>query len=300
VSTSRLISTAEGRSEASFGTRDWGEISLIALIWGSSYLWMDIGVDHLSPFTVTLSRIALGFATLSLFPAARARIDRADMPRIALLALVWQAIPLTLYPVAEQWISSSVAGMLNGALPILVAALATVLLRRPPGRNQQIGMAVGFVGVLCIALPTWQGGSRLALGVVLVMGALCCYAVAANISVPMTHKYGALVVQRSMQRLSLLYVMPLGLWGVRDSEFDWSAVGAMLVLGVLGTGIAFWMAGGVFARVGATRGASFNYLIPVVSIALGVLVRGEDVAPLAIVGTALVLAGALFCSRAGR
>lgn len=298
--TTKLISTAEGASDAGFGARDWGEIGLISLIWGSSYLWMDIGVDHLAPLTVTMIRIALGLSVLSLFPTARVGLDRADMPRMAVLALVWQAIPLSLYPIAEQWISSSVAGMLNGALPILVAALATVLLRRLPGRNQMIGMAIGLVGVVCIGLPTWQGGSRLALGVALVLLALCCYAVAANISVPLTQKYGALPVQRGMQRLALIYVAPFGLWGLRTSEFAWSAVGAMLVLGVVGTGFAFLMAAQVFARVGATRGASFNYLIPVVSIVLGIAVRGDDIAALAVVGTGLVLTGAVFCSRAGR
>ncbi len=300
MSSSQFLTTAEGRTSARFGVADWGQTGLVALIWGSSYLWISIGVDAFAPMVVAMLRIAFGFTVLSLFPAARQPIEPGDRRRMALLALVWQGIPLSLYPFAEQWISSSVAGMLNGALPILVAALAAVLLRRPPGRNQLIGMAVGFVGVVCIALPTWQGGSRLALGVVLVLIALCGYAVAANISVPLTQKYGALRVQWSMQRMSLLYVTPFGLWGLRSSRFDWGALGAVAVLGVFGTGLAFLLAARVFARVGATRGASFNYLIPVVSIVLGALFRDDHVAALALVGTGLVLTGAFFCSQAGR
>jgi drug/metabolite transporter (DMT)-like permease len=300
MSGARFLSTAEGHSDAQFNAADWGQIGLVALIWGSSYLWISIGVDSFAPMTVAMLRIAFGFATLSLFPAARSPIEPADRRRLALLALIWQGIPLSLYPIAEQWISSSVAGMLNGALPVLVAGLAAILLRRLPGRNQMIGMALGLVGVVCIAVPSWQGGPKLALGVVLVLIALSCYAVAANISVPLTQKYGALRVQWSMQRMSLLYVSPFGLWGLRTSHFEWSALGAVAVLGVFGTGLAFLLAARVFARVGATRGAAFNYLIPVVSIVLGVLIRDDVIAPLAVIGTGLVLAGAVFCSRAGR
>ena len=300
MTTTRFLTTAEGRTDAQFNPADWGQICLVALIWGSSYLWISIGVDSFAPMVVAMLRIAFGFAVLSFFPAARTPIEPSDRRRLFLLALVWQGIPLSLYPFAEQWISSSVAGMLNGALPVLIAALATVLLRRPPGRNQMIGMAIGIVGVVCIALPTWRGGSRLALGVEFVLIALCGYAVAANISVPLTQKYGALPVQWSMQRISLLYVTPFGLWGLRTSTFTWEAFGAVAVLGIFGTGFAFLLAARVFARVGATRGASFNYLIPVVSIVLGVAVRGDHVAGLAIAGTGLVLVGALFCSRSGR
>ena len=219
-----------------------------------------------------------------------------------MLGVTWMAFPLAMFPIAEQWISSSVAGMLNGAMPILTAGVATVLLRRLPGRNQRIGIAVGCVGVVAIAVPTWAGGSRLALGVVLVLAALCGYAISANLSVPLTQRYGSLPTQRAVQTRGLLYIAPFGLWGlVRETHLAWRPVVAVAVLGIVGTGVAFMLAGRLLARVGATRaGAIFTYLMPVVSILLGVTIRGEQVAPLAVGGTALVLAGAVICARAGR
>jgi drug/metabolite transporter (DMT)-like permease len=297
---SSLLSTSEGTTDAAFGTSEWATVLAISCIWGSSFLLIAEGLEGFAPATVAMLRIALGYATLSCFPAARVPLAAEDRPRAALLGFTWLAFPLAMFPIAEQWISSSVAGMLNGAMPILVAVVASVLLHRLPGRNQRVGMAVGFAGVVCIAVPTWGGGSKLALGVVLVMAALCGYAISANVSVPLTQRYGSLAAQRAVQWRGLLLIAPFGLWGLRDSHLAWRPVLALLLLGIFGTGFAFVLAGKLLARVGATRGAIFTYLIPVVSIVLGVLIRGESVAPLALAGTALVVLGAVTCARAGR
>ncbi len=295
-----LLSTAEGTSQAAFGAAEWAMVLAIAGIWGSSFFLIAEGLEAFAPATVAMLRVALGYATLSCFSAARAPIASEDRPRVALLGVTWMAFPLVMFPIAEQWISSSVAGMLNGALPILVAVVASVMLRRLPGRNQIVGMAIGLVGVVCIALPTWSGGSSLALGVVCVVAALCGYAVSGNVSVPLTQRYGSLATQRAVQGRGLLFLAPFGLWGLRSSHFAWRPLIALAVLGVVGTGLAFMLAGRLFARVGATRGAIFTYLIPVVAIVLGVTFRGEIVAPLAVLGTLLVAAGAVACARAGR
>jgi drug/metabolite transporter (DMT)-like permease len=87
---------------------------------------------------------------------------------------------------------------------------------------------------------------------------------------------------------------------VPDSSLEWRPVAAVVVLGALGTGLAFVAAGTLFGRVGATRGGVIGYLIPVVALALGVVFRNEHVAALAIAGLFLVLAGAWLTSRPGR
>ena len=81
---------------------------------------------------------------------SRTAIDRDDWPRVALLGMTWVAIPLSLFPIAQQWIDSSVAGMINGAVPITTALWSTVLLRRLPGRIQLLGIALGFAGVVAV------------------------------------------------------------------------------------------------------------------------------------------------------
>ena len=270
----RLLEAGSGSRTEAFGAQEWLLLSGIALIWGSSFLFIDIGLETLRPGVVALARLALGVATLALFPAAHRPVDRADLPRVALLGLIWAGLPLLLFPVAQQWIDSSVAGMLNGAVPLFGAAWAVLLLRRPLGRTQTLGLLVGFAGVVAISWPEVQGSRATTLGAALVLLAVACYGLAVNLAVP-----------------------PFGLWHLPGSRLAWGPALAMLPLGILGTGLAFVLMTTLVGRVGGPRGAVATYLIPVVAIALGVVFLGERVAPAARLGTALVLVGAWLTSR---
>ena len=177
-----------------FTPADWTLLAGIAAIWGSSFLFMAIGLDAFRPGVVTLARVVLGTIALALVPAARSPIDRSDLPRVAALGLIWIAIPISLFPIAQQWIDSSVAGMINGAVPITTAIWATALLRRLPGRRQMLGIAIGFLGVVAIFLPELGDSSATALGTGLVTLAIFCYGLAANMAVPLQQRYGGLPV----------------------------------------------------------------------------------------------------------
>ena len=152
--------TAEGRSSAAFEPFDWTLIAVASAVWGASFLLIAEGLETLEPGLVTFGRIAFGFLALTIVPKARrTRIDPIDRSRIVVLGFVWLAVPMVLFPIAEQWVSSAVAGMLNGAVPLMAAIVASVFLRRAPGRSQIAGLIVGFVGVAAISLPSITGGS---------------------------------------------------------------------------------------------------------------------------------------------
>jgi drug/metabolite transporter (DMT)-like permease len=273
----------------------------ISLVWGASFLFIANGLESFKPASVGMLRVMLGAMSLSFIPAARAtKIEREDRRRLALLALVWMAIPLTLFPIAEQWVSSALAGMLNGGMPILVALVSALLLRRAPGRPQMVGLAIGFVGIVLIGLPSLSGSRSGALGVGLIVIALCCYAIAANLQMPLTQKYGAIPVQLRVQGLASLFTAPLGLYGLRYAHLKTGPVLSVAALGFLGTGLTFVLAGRFLARVGATRGSIFTYVMPIVAIGLGVIFRHDHVKVLSIVGCGIVLVGAWVTSRAGR
>ena len=292
-----LLEAASGSRSEAFGAQEWLLLSSIALIWGSSFLFIDIGLEAFHPGVVALARVALGVAALALFPAARRAVDRQDLPRVAFLGLVWAGLPLILFPLAQQWIDSSVAGMLNGAVPLFGAAWAVLLLRRPLGRTQTLGLLVGFAGVVAISWPEVQGSRATTLGAGLVVLAVVCYGLAVNLAVPLQQRYGALPVLLRAQLAALVLLLPFGLWSLPGSRLEWGAVAAMLPLGVLGTGLAFVLMATLVGRVGGPRGAVATYFIPVVAIALGVIFLGERVAPVALFGTVLVLAGAWLTSR---
>jgi drug/metabolite transporter (DMT)-like permease len=246
---------------------------------------------------VTLARVALGAAALALLPGARAAVARADLPRIALLGAIWIGIPLSLLPIAQQWIDSSVVGMINGAVPVATAVWATALLRRPPGRSQTLGIAIGFAGVVAISLPEVRHSSASAFGALLVVACVLLYGLSTNLAVPLQHRYGALPVLFRAQLAALVIVTPPGLAQLPGSRWELGPVAAMVPLGVLGTGVAYALLSTLVGRVGGPRGSVAIYLVPLVALALGVTLRGEDVAAVAVAGAAIVLAGAWLASR---
>ena len=298
ATSTRLITTSHGTNREAFSAQDWGLFISLALIWGSSFLLIAVGLDSFHPGVVTMLRVAFGAAVIALVPAARSRrIDRADWPRIALLAAVWVAIPFTLFPIAQQWIDSAIAGMLNGATPIFTALIATILLRTLPGPMQIVGLALGFAGILAIALPSAGSGTTAGVGVTLVIVATIGYALSLNMVPPLQQKYGSLPVIARVQWVAALMVVPFGLSGVGDSTFSWASFLAVVAIGVLGTGLAFVMMGTLAGSVGATRASFLTYLLPVVALVLGVVFRDELVSPVSVIGAAMVIAGAVLASR---
>lgn len=297
----RLLSTSHGTNREAFSASDWALFTSLVLIWGGSFLFMAIGLDHFHPGLVTFLRVGFGAATVALVPRARrSRVAREDWPRIAVLGLIWIALPLSFFPIAQQWINSAVAGMLNGAMPIFTAVVATVLLRELPGRRQGIGLVIGFGGIAAISLPSAGDGGTAAIGVGLVLAATICYAFSTNIVAPLQQKYGSLPVLARVQWVAAVLVAPYGLLGLGQSEFAWSSLTASLAVGILGTGLAFVLMGTLTGSVGATRASFITYVIPVVALGLGVIFRGDQVAPVAIVGVVLVIIGAFLASRRER
>jgi drug/metabolite transporter (DMT)-like permease len=296
----RLVQTAEGTRAESFGPVEWGMLAATALIWGSSFLFIEIGVEAFRPGVVALARVALGAATVALVPKARPPVARQDLPRIALLGVVWMSIPFVLFPMAQQWIDSAVAGMLNGAVPLTSTVIATLLLRRMPGGKQLVGLGIGFLGVVAIAAPQVQAGSDTALGAILILTAIWLYGLGLNMAVPLQQRYGALPVLLRSQVAALVLLVPYGLWQVPGSQWSLASALAMVPLGALGTGLAFVAMVNLAGRVGATRGSIAIYFTPVVAIALGVVFRDERVGAIGLAGVVLVIVGAWLTSRRER
>jgi drug/metabolite transporter (DMT)-like permease len=295
-----MISTAAGTRSESFGPTEWGLVSFLALTWGASFLFIDIALDSLSPGVITWLRAALGATALVLIPSARGPVDSESWPQIVLLGFTWIAIPFTLFPLAQQWIDSSLAGILNAAMPLFAASIAAILLRRLPGRVHVIGLLIGFGGVILVTLPSWDDESNAALGIVLVLLATLLYGFSVNIAVPLQQAHGALPVVLRAQVIAALATLPFALFGIGDSSFAWSGAGSVFVLGVFGTGVALVVMTSLVGRVGASRGGVAVYFIPIVAIILGVVFRDESVAPLAVFGMVVVLAGAYLASRRER
>jgi drug/metabolite transporter (DMT)-like permease len=293
-----VLTTSEGTHKGAFTPLDWALFTSIGLIWGSSFLFIAIGLDAFAPGLVTWLRVLFGAAVLWTMPRSRTTpLDRADRPRIVAVSFLWVAIPFTLFPLAEQHIASGLTGLINGALPIFVATIGSLMRRRLPARTQLVGLGLGFAGIALIALPAAGEGSSEALGVVMALVAVACYGVASNIAGPLTERYGSIPVMARMVGLAAIWTAPFGLWSLPSSTFAWGSFFAVAALGMLGTGLAFAIMGQLVARVGPTRAAFAIYFVPVVALILGAVFRDETIVISSVIGVALVIAGAMFASR---
>lgn len=278
---------------------DWLLLVTAAGIWGSSFLFMDVALDAEHPGLVAWLRPLLGLAFMAGVPSARRPVDRSDNPRLFLLGLLWMAVPLSMFPLAQTWIDSSIAGMMNSGMPVTTLIAGATLFGVATHRVQVVGVAVGIVGLLMIGIPTASVGDTSAVGVLLVVLAVSCYGVAANIAGPLQRRYGSPAVLLRVLVVASLATTPWGLVGLAGSGFAWSAVAANLAVGVGGTGIAYVAAASLIGRVGPVRMSAVTYVVPVVAAVLGVTVLGETLGALQVSGALVLVGGAWLTTRSG-
>jgi len=277
---------------------DWLLLAVPGLIWGASFLFIAEGLDAIAPNGLTFLRILIGFAALAFVPAARGPLAHPDGAAIAWLGLLWFAFPLSMFPFAEQRISSALTGMLNGATPLFTALVASLLARRLPSSGIAAGLFVGLTGAILVAWPSLDEGRSSLEGVLLVAAAVIAYGIALNIARPLQQRHGALPVIWRAQAVALVLTAPLGLPDLLAARWSLRPVLALLALGALGTGLAQVLVTVAAGRLGTTRASATTFLIPPVALVLGVLVRDERVAWLSVLGGAACIAGAWIIRRA--
>ena len=267
-------------------------------IWGSSFLFIKEALEGLTPTQVVLGRLGAGAVVLVLALVIR----RGRWPRegrlwahLALLAVVANVLPFFLFAWGEQRVTSALAGVLNGATPLLTMLIGLVVV--PEERATVVrfaGLVAGFGGVVVIMAPWQSGALEGALGGKLAcLGAAACY----GVSFTYTRRF---VTGRGVESHSLAagqIVLATALAAVitpvvaRDAPaLTGPVVGAVLALGAGGTGVAYLLYYRLIQDVGATTASMVTYVIPVVAVVLGVVVRDEPVTANVVVGAAIVIA----------
>ena len=279
-------------------------IGILALIWGSSFLWIKLADRGFSPVEVTLARLALGAGVLFAIMLAR----REQVPRslrvwthIAVAALFANAVPYLLFAVAEQTVNSSTAGIINATTPLWTVVLALAVRHQKTLTSwQAAGLIIGFVGAVLIFTP-WSTASGLTSA-----GGLEC--LAASISYAISYIYmdkflarrgvGPVVLSAcQLLAAAVMLAIALTVTGVPTPHITAASVAAVAVLGIVGTGFAYVLNYQIITSEGATIASTVTYLLPVVAIVLGVLVLGESVTAIVLGGIALVLAGVALTRR---
>lgn len=275
----------------------------LAAIWGASFLFIKVAVDDLPPLLIALARCALG-ATVLLAVLAVRREGLPRSPRVwghlAVVALLANAVPFTLFAAAEQHISSVLAGLWNATTPLLTLAVVVVALpQERPTAARVGGLLIGFLGVVVVLGP-WQGvgGAQLA-GQLMCLGATTGYGLAfpylrrtlsGRPESALSMSAGQLLCATAMLAVAAPLAGPVDGVGI-------DTAGSMLALGALGTGLAYVLNFTIIRRAGATIASTVTYVIPLFSTALGIVVLGERPTWNEALGALVVLAG-VACAQA--
>lgn len=286
----------------------WLIFGLLGMCWGTSYLFIKIGVETLTPFTLITGRLAVGAAVLGLvLLAAREPLprDRRVYGHLVMMAVLNIAIPFSLITFGEQAIDSALAAILNSSVPLFTIVIASlVLVDEPITLNRLLGLLVGFAGVLVLTSRSFGSGASGSLpGELAMIGSSISYA-AGNVYARHNVRGLRPMVQAFFQVFfALVIVAALAFVLERPLALDWrpSSVFAVAWLGLLGSSIAYLCFFWLLARWGSTRSSMVAYLLPVVGIVAGFLVLNETIDARVLAGTALVVGGvALVNSPFGR
>jgi drug/metabolite transporter (DMT)-like permease len=278
---------------------------LLTLVWGASFLFIEVGLRALTPGQVALSRVTLGAAVLLVVLL----VSRSQLPRgwdvwkhLVVVGLTFNAIPFLLFAWAQTHISSILAGIWNATTPLWTVLMGLLLFHAVrPTRHVLAGLVLGFAGVVVVLAPwTLAQGSFDAdflLGTAAALAATAGYGFAATYT-------GAHLTGRGERRSPaqfpaaqlLVATGALAVVVVPQGDVPTSVpievALALAALGVLGTGLAYVLLYRVVALAGAVTATTVTYLIPVVSTTLGIAVLGERLTWNEPAGAALVLLGA--------
>lgn len=271
-------------------------MGLLALFWGSSFLWIKMGLASFTPVQMTFFRTVLGAAVLvTLCYSGRKRLPRdwKLWGHLAVAAFFGNAVPFTLFAIGERSVDSGVAGVLNATTPLWALVIAIMLRsERDLGGAKIGGLVLGFAGTLLIFSP-WEA-SFASWDALILLLASAMYAVSfAYIGRFISGRGVAPIALSASQILAAtgLTALAMPMYGLDTIHLRWDAAVAVAILGIFGTGFAFALNYRIITDEGPTNAATVGYLLPVVSVLLGALFLGEDLTPHVIAGMVVVLGG---------
>jgi len=277
---------------------------LLALVWGSSFMFIKVAVRHLDPSTLILGRLGLAALVLGLvvpllLGAGEAVAGlRSHWRWLVVVGIVNTALPFWLLSWGETRIDSGLASILQASVPIFNALIAYGFFRaeRVSGRRL-VGVAIGFVGV---ALLVGAQPSGKLLGALAVVGMALCYATGGLLA--KQHLAGAApeVVALGTSAVAAVVVMPAGIAAAPSRFPGWETVACVVVLGVLGTAFAYLLFFTINAGAGPAYASLVTYLVPPVALAYGAIFLGEQFGAAPLGGLVLILVGVALGSRPPR
>ncbi len=274
------------------------EFLLLAAIWGSSFLCMRIAAPELGPMTLAMLRCGIGAVTLLCILLARNAWPalKHNLRGIGLVGLVNSAIPFVLLGYASLSLSAGVTSILNSAAPLWTAAIAFAWYKDRLSQLQVVGMILGVVGVVILVAGSGKAAitdlNSLVLAFAAGVAATAAYGLGANIARGKLRGINPLAIATGSQISATLALLGPGLatWP-ETTPGDLRLWVAVVVLGVVCTGIAYLLFFRLIASLGATQAVAVTYIIPVFGIGWGMLLLDEQLTLMIVLGAVVIVAG---------
>jgi len=272
-----------------------GTFAALCVIWGVPYFFIKVALTEVPPLGVAWARIALG--AMVLLPVAwhRGSLRGLGLHKRPVLAYAFAelVIPFALISVGEQWVSSSLAGILIATVPMMVILLSPLFgVRERLSMRRLCGLVIGLVGVVTLLGLDAVDGVLGWVGVACIALATLGYAIATLIV--QRHLAGAdeLGAVATSLGIATIVLLPTTLWSLPARVPSLLVLTSLVVLGVVCSALALWLFVYLIAQIGAARAAVITYVNPAVAALLGVMVLHESFGPGAVLGLALILLGA--------
>jgi drug/metabolite transporter (DMT)-like permease len=271
---------------------------LLAAMWGASFMFMRVAAREMGPLAAAGLRVciaALALLPILLFKGLGASLRQHWKLTLA-VGVVNSAIPFVCFTYALLSITTGLSAILNATVPLFGALIAWLWLKDRPSGSRMLGLAIGFAGVAMLAwdearfTPDASGASS-GLAVLACLLACLCYGTAASIAKRFMGGLPSLVSATGSQIGAALFLLPLTLWYWPAQMPSLQAWGAVLVLGVVCTGLAYILYFRLIERAGPARALSVTFAIPAFAVFYGVLLLGESITPWMVVCALVIIAG---------
>ena len=274
--------------------RDLLDLTLLAALWGGSFLFMRYAVPHFGVVPLIWLRVAL--ASICLLPLLLLKRQFGALRRqagaLTIMSLFNSGLPFLLIAWATLSITAGLASIMNAMTPVFTALIGALWLGDRLDGRRSLGLLLGLAGVALLAADKADfrpGGSGWA--IVAMLLATACYGFAANHTRRYLQGVPALVNATGTQLVSALVLLPPALWSWPERMPGLGPWLAALVLGVACSALAYVLFFRLIARVGASRAVTVTFLVPVFGTLWGALFLGEPVTASMLAGGAVVLLG---------
>ncbi|MDB5226371.1 MAG: putative permease, superfamily [Bacteroidota bacterium] len=287
------------------GGGDWIMFTALSVVWGFSFYFIKKGLEVFHPVQVAAFRMSIAF--LSLVPLIIWNYKKLNIPAskwkfIPLLGLFGNLIPAILFCTAETKIDSGLTGIMNGTTPLFALLFGSLFFRVPLTQNKIIGVAVGFIGALIIVLSKQTSITEINIYILMPLVATICYGINANIFKANFQDENpivlALLQYTFVAPFALAYLYFTGAFHqmIQQPVICWHSLKYLLLLGILGTAYAQVIFNILTQRTSALFATMTTYLIPLVSIIVGLL-DNEKILPIHFGGLMIILIGVYVGSR---